>query len=72
MSSIQETVAVLEALDLEDGQPNIEAPSFAISFDTEVDPNFVDRGAFDTKWAEETVVMAKLVRGCSYLVRPSD
>lgn len=64
MSSIQETVAVLEAFELEDEQPNIEGASFAITFDSSVNTNFNDRAAFETKWAEETVAMAKFVSFC--------
>lgn len=61
MSSIQETVAVLEAFELEDEQPNIEGASFAITFDSSLNTNFNDRAAFETKWAEETIPMAKFV-----------
>ncbi len=61
MSSIQETVAVLEAFELEDDQPNIEAPSPAIFFDGEVNYNFLDRAAYDTKWADETLAMSRFV-----------
>lgn len=62
MSSIQETVAVLEAFELEDNQPNMEAPSPAIFYDADVNYNFQDRAAFDTKWTEETIAMARFVR----------
>jgi hypothetical protein len=61
MSSIQETVAVLEAFELEDDQPNLEAPSPAIFYDGDVNYNFQDRNAFDSKWSEETIAMARFV-----------
>lgn len=62
MSSIQETVAVLEAFELEDNAPNIESPSPALSLDGESQTNYIDRSAFDTKWVEETTAMSRLVR----------
>lgn len=64
MSSIQETVAVLEAFELEDNAPNIESPSPALSLDGEGQTNYIDRSAFDTKWVEETTAMSRLVRAC--------
>ena len=66
MSSIQETVAVLEAFELEDDLPNIEAPSPALSLDGETQTNYIDRSAFDTKWVDETTAMSRLVRRSAF------
>lgn len=61
LSEATERVAVLEHFPFEDAQPNIEAPALSILFDGFTDYNFADRGAFDTKWTEETQNISQLV-----------
>lgn len=58
------SVSQLEALDLPDEQPNIEAASLSIVYDVSFDTNFEDRTAFVTgvaKYNEEATVQASLV-----------
>jgi hypothetical protein len=58
---VDERVAILDNLRLEDDQPNIEAPAVAVACDTNMGFNFQDRNAYDTHWIDETVAMEKLV-----------
>jgi len=53
MASVQERINALESFELVDGQPNIEGPAFAVTYDGSVDYNYVDSKAYDTKWNEE-------------------
>ena len=62
MATIEERIAVLDEFVLEDEQPNIEAPSDSIYYESYGFRNYADRGAFETAWGEETVIMAKMVR----------
>lgn len=58
------SVSQLEALDLPDEQPNIEAATLSIVYDVSFDSNFEDRTAFVTgvaKYNEEATVQASLV-----------
>ena len=59
------SVSQLEALDLPDEQPNIEAATLSIVYDVSFDTNFEDRTAFVTgvaKYNEEATVQSSLVR----------
>ena len=60
MATIEERIAVLDEFVLEDEQPNIEAPSDSIYYESYGFRNYADRGAFETAWGEETVIMAKM------------
>ncbi len=62
LTEASERVAVLDQFPFEDDQPNIEAPSLSVLYDSYVDYNFADRNAFDTRWTEETHAIAQLVR----------
>ncbi len=57
-----ERVALLDLFPFEETQANIEAPSLAVLFDGYTDYNCADRGAFDTRWTDETHAIAQLVR----------
>jgi hypothetical protein len=61
-SEVEDRVAILDNLRLEDDQPNIEAPAVSISCDTNMAFSFQDRNAYDTHWIDETLAMEKLVR----------
>ena len=62
-SEVDERVAILSNLRLEDDQPCVDgsttSPSLACDPDLHI--NFLDRYAFDTPWIAETVAMEKLV-----------
>eukprot|EP01114_Cavostelium_apophysatum_P018213 TRINITY_DN5592_c0_g1_i1.p1 TRINITY_DN5592_c0_g1~~TRINITY_DN5592_c0_g1_i1.p1 ORF type:complete len:1338 (-),score=458.14 TRINITY_DN5592_c0_g1_i1:118-4131(-) len=60
LSDVAERVAVLEHFPFEDDQPNIEAPSLALLYNAYTDYNLADRGAYDTRWTEETQAIAQL------------
>ena len=60
-----QNVDVLDELALPDQQPCIEAASLSVHYQTNLDTNFEDRGAFVTgvaRYIEEATVHAKLVR----------
>ena len=59
-----QNVDVLDELALPDQQPCIEAASLSVHYQTNLDTNFEDRGAFVTgvaRYIEEATVHAKLV-----------
>jgi hypothetical protein len=64
MASVQERINALESFELVDGQPNIEGPAFAVTYDGSVDYNYVDSKAYDTKWNEEIDRLRGLVCDC--------
>lgn len=61
LTEATERVAVLDQFPFEDSQPNIEAPSLSVLVDAYTDYNYADRGAFETRWTEETQHIAQLV-----------
>jgi hypothetical protein len=65
LSEASERVAVLEQFPFEDKQPNIEAASLSVLFDSYTDYNLADRGAFDTRYTEETIGISQLV--CTFV-----
>lgn len=55
-----ERVALFEQFKFEDDQPNLEAAPLSVLYDSYVDYNFADRGAFDSRWTDETHAIAQL------------
>eukprot|EP01119_Soliformovum_irregulare_P019520 TRINITY_DN6199_c0_g1_i4.p1 TRINITY_DN6199_c0_g1~~TRINITY_DN6199_c0_g1_i4.p1 ORF type:complete len:1378 (-),score=485.69 TRINITY_DN6199_c0_g1_i4:58-4191(-) len=61
LSEAIQRVSVLEQFpSLENDQPNIEAPSPAVMYESTVDFNFADRNAFDSRWVDETQGISQL------------
>eukprot|EP01113_Clastostelium_recurvatum_P001498 TRINITY_DN1060_c0_g1_i3.p1 TRINITY_DN1060_c0_g1~~TRINITY_DN1060_c0_g1_i3.p1 ORF type:complete len:1328 (-),score=521.15 TRINITY_DN1060_c0_g1_i3:101-4084(-) len=60
MAEVFDRVAMLDNFPLIDDQRHIEGPAVAVDIDTHVDYNYADRNAYETQWAEETVVMERL------------
>lgn len=71
MATVSERITALENFELEDGQPNIEAPSLTVVFAGPPDYNYVDHKAFETKWSEEMEAaraLADVVKRGDYFV----
>jgi hypothetical protein len=59
--SVEERIKTLETFSFEDNQPNIEAPSLAISLEPSLGYKYVDKSVFEFRWSEEISFLAQLV-----------
>ena len=61
MADLTEKLSALESFSFEDNQRTAEGPSPSVHLNPTIDFNYEERNAFETRWAEETVLIQRLV-----------